>query len=109
MSQVIVDDVQTDELPQTTHGADAKGRALTRTLVVVEIEVVDRQRHRMQSAFAGQLDQLRRDRRLAGALQPGDRVHPAVVGEGVVEHLGNERRRIAGGAGAGAGRGNLWA
>ncbi|BDZ37415.1 hypothetical protein [Microbacterium suwonense] len=35
MSQVIVDDVQTDELPQTTHGADAKGRRLTRTIVVV--------------------------------------------------------------------------
>src|SRR5690606_15151622 len=34
MSQVIVEDTETTELPQTTHGSDPKGRALTRILIV---------------------------------------------------------------------------
>jgi alpha-glucoside transport system permease protein len=43
MSQVIVDETETDtggELPQTTHGVDPKGRALTRTLVVVGFALI---------------------------------------------------------------------
>src|SRR5690349_20730602 len=40
MSQLIVEETRADELPQTTHGADPKGRAITRTLVVAGFALI---------------------------------------------------------------------
>ena len=66
-----------------------------------EVEVVDRQRDDVQAARGAESRELGRERRLAGALQPGDGVDAGVVRNRVVEDACDEGVGVAGSAGVG--------
>src|SRR4029079_938437 len=60
-----------------------------------EIEIVDRQGNDLLPPLRRETCDLRGQRRLAGALQPGDGIAAGALADHVVEDVGDERGRIS--------------